>query len=109
MGSACGKTTESFSARYGAISALERLVEGRHRVEADVLLPAGEVQCVATAEHDRGDAVADLLLRVSGDGGDDDLADPLQPLGDLGREPRDVLVDGCGSCHAAELRRSLPA
>ena len=61
-GCACGKTTESFSARYGAISASSAGLEAGHGVEPDVLLPACEMQRVPAAEHDRGDAVADALL-----------------------------------------------
>ncbi len=69
-----------------------------------MLLPAGEVEAVAVAEHQRRHAVADLLLRP-GRPAPHRVAHLLEDLARAVGERRDVVVDARESGHAPHCRR----
>ena len=53
----------ALAGEIGSKLPLERLIERRHWVDADVFLPAGEVNNWATIDGERGDLIADRLFR----------------------------------------------
>src|SRR5690349_17123658 len=83
---------------------LEPAVEPGHGIEADVVLPPREVDGVASAEHDRGDAVAHLLLAV-GHGRVDRRAHAFEHVAHVVGKGREVLLHRLRSgCHACSVQ-----
>ena len=93
----------------GLDPALEVRVAGRHRIQADVPLPAREVHQRRAVQRDRRDAVADRLPGP-GHGAADRAADILQDRPDVSRERGDVIAHRreLALRHAHPLRSGRP-
>jgi hypothetical protein len=79
------------------------IIELRHGVDAQVFLPAGKVNNWATIDGERGNLIADRLLRP-GSCCMDRLAYGLEDGLDVWREGADVVIDRPGMLrHSANL------